>query len=180
MENIIKNIRRELEDHSDIKTREGGQRFFKEEVKFYGVKTAVVSKISKEYFKSSVKDKTKAEIFELCDKLWQSGYMEESGIACSWSYFIRKDYETGDFKIFKKWLETYVNNWASCDTLCNHTIGAFIEMYPEYLSGLKEFAKSDNRWLRRAAAVSLIIPARKGKFLNDILEIAESASYRQG
>lgn len=132
METIINEIRRELENNSDIKTKEGGQRFFKEQVRFYGVKTSVVSKISKEYFKSSVKKKTKAGIFDLCDKLWQSGYMEESFIACSWSYFIRKDYTSGDFNIFKKWLDTYVNNWASCDTLCNHTIGAFIEMYPEY------------------------------------------------
>jgi 3-methyladenine DNA glycosylase AlkD len=46
-------------------------------------------------------------------------------------------------------------------------------MYPEYLSRLKDIAKSDNRWMRRAASVSLIIPARKGKFLSDILEIAD-------
>ena len=46
-------------------------------------------------------------------------------------------------------------------------------MYPQYLSKLKEFAGSDNRWMRRASAVSLIIPARKGKFLNDILELAD-------
>ena len=50
---------------------------------------------------------------------------------------------------------------------------SFIEMYPENITRLKEFAKSDNRWMRRASAVSLIIPARKGKFLNDILEIAD-------
>lgn len=34
-------------------------------------------------------------------------------------------------------------------------------------------ARSDNRWTRRASAVSLIIPARKGKFLNEIFEIAD-------
>ncbi|MGE5423190.1 MAG: DNA alkylation repair protein, partial [Ignavibacteriales bacterium] len=67
----------------------------------------------------------------------------------------------------------YVSNWASCDTLCNHTIGTFVEMYPEYLSRLKTWAKSDNRWLRRAAAVTLIIPAKQGMFLADIFEIAD-------
>ena len=51
-------------------------------------------------------------------------------------------------------------------------MGAFLEIFPQYLSGLKTFAGSDNRWMRRAAAVSLIIPARKGKFLKEILEIA--------
>jgi 3-methyladenine DNA glycosylase AlkD len=70
-------------------------------------------------------------------------------------------------------VESYVDNWASCDTLCNHAVGAFIEMYPEYLSELKKWAKSENRWMRRASAVSLIIPAKQGKFLEEIFEIAD-------
>jgi len=172
METIIDKIRNELKKNSDEKTQTGSQHFFKEQIKCYGVKSAIVGKISKEYFQL-IRSNTKADIYNLCDKLWQSGYIEESFIACNWSYFIHKKYESGDFHIFEKWISNYVNNWASCDTLCNHTIGEFIEMYPEYLSGLKEFAKSDNRWMRRASAVSLIIPARKGKFLGDILEIAD-------
>ena len=66
-----------------------------------------------------------------------------------------------------------MGNWATCDTLCNHTIGSFIEMYPEYLSGLKKWAHSQNRWMKRASAVSLIVPARKGMFLKDIFELAD-------
>jgi 3-methyladenine DNA glycosylase AlkD len=46
-------------------------------------------------------------------------------------------------------------------------------MYPEYLVRLKDLAKSDNRWLRRASSVTLIKPAKKGKFLSEILEIAD-------
>jgi 3-methyladenine DNA glycosylase AlkD len=46
-------------------------------------------------------------------------------------------------------------------------------MYPESLTKLMDFAKSDNRWMRRASAVTLIIPARKGHFLKDILEISD-------
>jgi 3-methyladenine DNA glycosylase AlkD len=66
-----------------------------------------------------------------------------------------------------------VKNWASCDTLCNHTIGSFIEMYPEFLTGLKRWALSDIRWVKRASSVSLIIPAKNGKFLKDIFEMAD-------
>lgn len=128
--------------------------------------------MAKKYFKS-LKDKEKTVIFDLCDQLWQSGYMEESFIACEWAYALRDTYETEDLKVFENWLRQYVNNWASCDTLCNHTIGAFIEKYSRHLSDLKRWAKSPNRWMRRGAAVSLIIPARKGKFLTDIFEIAD-------
>jgi 3-methyladenine DNA glycosylase AlkD len=172
MENIIDKIRRELEKNIDEKTQATSRNFFKEEIKSYGVKTAITTKISKDYF-TFISSKSKSEIFDLCDKLWQSGYIEESFIACNWSYYMHNQYGPGDFDVFKKWISNYINNWASCDTLCNHTMGEFIEMYPEYISKLKEFAKSENRWMRRASAVTLIIPARKGKFLNDILEIAD-------
>jgi 3-methyladenine DNA glycosylase AlkD len=172
MENIIDEIRIKLRDNIDEKTQITSQNFFKEKIKSYGVKVPTVHKISKEYFKL-VELKTKSEIFNFCESLWQSGYIEESFIACNWSYYIHKRYESKDFQVFEKWIDEYVNNWASCDSLCNHTIGEFIEMFPEYVVRLKDFAKSDSRWMRRASAVSLIIPARKGKFLDDILEIAD-------
>ena len=39
---------------------------------------------------------------------------------------------------------------------------------------MKKWAKSDRRFVKRAAAVTLIIPARKGLFLQDIFEIANT------
>ena len=45
-------------------------------------------------------------------------------------------------------------------------------MYPDYIVNLKEWTKSNNRWVRRGSSSSLIIPARKGLFLNDIFEIS--------
>lgn len=171
MENILDKIRTELKHNIDEKTQATSQNFFKEKIKFYGVRIPTVNKISKEYFKQ-IDFKPKSEIFNLCEMLWQSGFIEESFIACNWSYNLHQKYEPSDFQIFGKWINDYVSNWASCDTLCNHTVGEFIEMYPEYVARLKDFAKSDNRWVRRASSVTLIIPARKGKFLDDILEIA--------
>jgi len=172
MENIIEKIRTELKSRSDEKTRMVSQNYFKEKIKSYGVKTAVVTSIGKEYYRH-INVLTKSEIFDLCESLWQSGYIEESFIACHWSYYVHKKYEPEDFRVFEKWINRYVDNWASCDTLCNHTVGEYLEMYPEDLKRLRDLAKSDNRWMRRASAVSLIIPAKKGKFLSDILEIAD-------
>lgn len=172
MENILADIRQALSDNVDEKTLNSGQNFFKEKIRFYGVKVPVVNKISKETFQT-IKNKSKSEIFSLCEELWISGYNEESWIACNLSYYIHQDYEPADFNIFEQWVNRYVTNWASCDTLCNHTIGTFVEMYPQYISELKRWAYSDNRWVRRAAAVTLIIPARKGMFLKDIFEIAD-------
>ena len=94
-------------------------------------------------------------------------------IACDWSYRFHSEYEPDDFYTFEKWLKNYVSNWAACDTLCNHTIGAIVEQYPQFLENLKHWARSENRWVKRGAAVTLIIPAKRGKFLKDIFEIAD-------
>jgi 3-methyladenine DNA glycosylase AlkD len=172
MNRIIETIRLDLIRNADEKTKLSGERFFKEEVKLYGIKSAVVSRIGKDHYKA-LTDANKSNVFSLCEELWKSGILEESFIACNWSYNVRKYYEPSDFKMFEGWANDYINNWASCDTLCNHTIGSFVEMYPVFLSELKRWAKSKNRWVKRASAVSLIVPARRGKYLDDIFEIAE-------
>lgn len=66
-----------------------------------------------------------------------------------------------------------MSNWAACDTLCNHTVGTFIERFPSYQDQLLLWAGGDSRWVQRASAVSLIIPARKGLFTETIFAIAD-------
>lgn len=172
MKSIPERIKEDLIANSDEQTRISGERFFKEDVKLYGVKSAMTERIAKEYFRE-IKERPKNEIFLMCEELWKSGYLEEAGIACNWSYFVHKRYEPTDFEIFERWISKYVTNWAACDTLCNHSVGTLVEMYPEKINDLKRLAHSKNRWTKRASAVSLIIPARKGMFLNYIFEIAE-------
>lgn len=173
MKDIIAKTIKKLEENGDEKTRESSKRFFKEEIKCHGLKSAQVLKIAKELF-AEVKDRPKKEIFALCEEFWKLGGIEESGIACHLSYAVRKQYEPADFKIFERWVEKYVVNWAACDTLCNHTVGDFVTEYPEFVGELKKWTAAKNRWKKRAAAVSLIVPARKGMFLDDVFEIADS------
>jgi 3-methyladenine DNA glycosylase AlkD len=172
MNAIIDEIRKDLIKNSDEKTRISGERYFKEPVKLHGLKSAVTINIAKEHY-AKIRRKPKSEIFELCEELWQSGYMEEAFIACNWSYYTRKEYLPDDINIFERWVRCHVSNWATCDTLCNHTVGTFIEMFPEKISYLKKWATLPGRWMKRASAVTLIIPARKGLFLTDIFEIAD-------
>lgn len=172
MNAIVEKVRQTLIGAADEKTRLSGERFFKEEVKIYGVASASAQKFSRDFFKE-VKDLPKDEILALCEEFWKSGYMEESFVACHWSDLILDRLVREDFATLERWVSLYVSNWASCDTLCNHTVGGFIDMYPEYLGELKRWAKSSNRWVKRASAVSLIIPARNGRYLEDIFEIAD-------
>lgn len=173
MSNIISILKKQLQNLADPKLQKSSQRYFKEKVKTYGSKTADVVALAKKSFQT-IKDKEKTEIWQLCEQLWKAGNLEETFIACNWSYNVWKQYEKKDFVIFENWVKKYINNWASCDTFCNHTVGKFIEIFPEYIAQLKKWTKSKNRWVKRASAVSLIIPARNGQFLKDIFEIADS------
>lgn len=172
MASIVREVRRELRENADEEKRRGEQAYFKEGVTCLGVGMATVHRIARERF-AGLKKKTKAEVFGLCAELWQAGSLEETIVACDWSYFVRRQYIPADIRVFAGWLEKYVNNWASCDTLCNHTVGDLLEMYPGRAADLKQWARSKNRWLRRGAAVSLIVPAKKGLFLADVLQIAD-------
>jgi hypothetical protein len=44
--NILKNIQKELKENIDEHTKETAQKFFKEKIKVYGIKTVIVGKIS--------------------------------------------------------------------------------------------------------------------------------------
>jgi 3-methyladenine DNA glycosylase AlkD len=172
MDPVIVRIRQELAAHADPEIRRTSKRFFKEEITCYGMKTATVLALAREYWRE-VKDRSKPEIFALCEELYRSGNLEESFIVSTWAHALSGRYERDDLEVFRHWIDTYITNWASCDGFCNHTMGEFIDQYPECTEELKHWTQSDNRWMRRAAAVSLIVPAKHGKFLKESLEIAD-------
>jgi len=172
MQNILENLRRDLIASADEHTKISSQHFFKEAFICYGVKSAQVGTLARKYL-PQIKTLEKKAVFGLCEELFKADYCEEAFIACDWVYSQHKEYLPGDFKTFEHWINKYINNWAKCDTLCNHSLGTFIDMYPEHLEHLKTWAKSENRWVKRASAVTLIIPARRGRYLEDIFQIAD-------
>ena len=171
MDPVIVRIRQELESLADEKTRTTSQRFFKEGISCYGIKTRGLQPLQKNTGRRS--NPGKKEIFALCEELYRSRQLEESFIVSTWAYALSGRYEEKDLAVFRRWIDTYITNWASCDGFCNHTMGAFIERYPRYTAELKQWTQSKNRWMRRAAAVSLIVPAKHGTFLPEAIEIAD-------
>ena len=83
MDSIISRIRKDLTSGADPKTQQTFQRFFKEEIQYYGVKVPVVNKIANRYWKE-IKSRDKQEIFALCEELYQSGYCEEAFVVSTW------------------------------------------------------------------------------------------------
>ena len=171
MDPVIFRIRNDLQIRADPEIRRTSRRFFKEEISCYGIKTATVIAIAKTYWKE-VRSQDKKEIFELCEELYRSGMMEEAFIVSNWVPNLADRFGPEDFPVFQHWIDTFITNWATCDSLCNHAVGDFIVKYPEFIEDLKRWTQSQNRWMRRASAVSLIIPAKHGKFIEDVIGIA--------
>jgi len=169
---ILEQIRADFRANSNAASAESSHHYFKEEIKVYGVKTALVDGIASNYWKD-IKSLSKPEIFGLCEDLYRSGYMEEAFVVSAWAPKLAKQFEPADMAVFTKWIDTYISNWAECDGFCNHTIGKFVEMYPESINEIIRWTASPNRWMKRAAAVSLIIPARKGQFLEEVFTISD-------
>ncbi len=53
------------------------------------------------------------------------------------------------------------------------TVGSFLKGSQTNMENLKVWAKSQNMWMRRASRRSLIVPARKGMYLDVAFEIAD-------
>jgi 3-methyladenine DNA glycosylase AlkD len=172
MQAILEDLRRELIEQSDETIRAGATRYFKEPILCYGSKTATVTAIARRYWKR-VAPLGKERVFELCEDLYRTDYMEEAFVAAVWVPRLANDFEPEDIDRFARWIDLYINNWAKCDGFCNHAVGDFVTQYPWAVEHLKEWARSENRWMRRAAAVSLIVPAKRGEFLDDVFAIAD-------
>jgi len=147
-------------------------KFHKDGKTHIGIATPLVRKVAFKNFKE-VKNLDKKKIFSLCEQLLKikgSGYQD---IAFDWAFRLRKNYQKEDFKIFESWIKKYVDTWGSCDDLCTHAFGDFIYQFPEFLSQTREWSKSKNKWFRRASAVVLIYPLRKGKYLKESFGVAK-------
>jgi len=172
---LVEEIRRELRRFVDphvLRKSIAWEKQYHEDPKLYGVTTPLVRKVASKYYQK-VRKLGKQEIFGFCEELLSSGYIEERTIAFDWAFRVKKSFEPNDFCVFERWLKRHVHGWGGCDDLCTHASGAFVFQFPQFVPNVKEWAKSENRWLRRASAVVLIYSVRRKQRLEEVFEIAD-------
>jgi 3-methyladenine DNA glycosylase AlkD len=109
---------------------------------------------------------------KVADELFRGEVLEEDGLAVE---MLRKnidDFGNDEFHLFESWIGR-VGNWASHDSLVCYLVGPMIAAEPKRKSAAFRWAKSENRWYRRAACVALISGAREQLFFPDIVRLAE-------
>jgi 3-methyladenine DNA glycosylase AlkD len=173
-EQVLPRLRRDLELEADPEFRVRAAEYCQREVgRFLGVRTPVVRQIGARYFEE-IKPLTIDAILQLCEELLETGLSEHRTIAFDWAFRCRRKYRPDHFDVLERWLGVYVESWGSCDDLCTHALGDFVLRYPEFIPRVKEWSRSENRWQRRASAVTLIYGARRGKNLAHVLEVADA------
>lgn len=167
---VVAKLRERLAAAVDPEFRQGQSAFFNEEIDTWGVRTAALAPIERELHAAIRKWPTNVRDL-LFEELWKSGKLEEGAVVCHVARKYRREFNSRRFAVFEHWLDTYVRNWAHCDGVASWLLASCIEENPKLMKRLEPWTAAENRWKRRAAAVSLLKEAKAGRSTNQILRI---------
>jgi 3-methyladenine DNA glycosylase AlkD len=154
--------------------RESAQRFVSRPIdQLLGVRTANTRAIATKHF-ASLKPLPMPERLAACDALIETRIFEARIVAFDWAYRSKRLFEIKHLKHFYGWLSEHVDDWNDCDDLSTHALGELFLMFPELATETSRWARSKQRWVQRAAAVSLILPLRKGQQLDQAFAVADA------
>ncbi len=77
-----------------------------------------------------------------------------------------------EFELLESWLPR-ISNWSDHDGLVHYLIAPMIAAKPARVSRVFRWAKSPNRWFRRAACVGLIQGTRRKMFFSEITSLSD-------
>jgi len=171
---LLERIRAELRTVGSRAAHERSLRFFKPEERGegYGVAAPKLKIVAQGIYRE-IKRWPVSDRDTLCTELWQGGSQEEGGLVCYVYRRFARECGKREFRLFTRWLDRYVHNWAHTDGLALWLLGASVANQPGLMAELDAWTASRNRWKRRAAAVCLVPSARKGLHTTAILRVAK-------
>jgi 3-methyladenine DNA glycosylase AlkD len=162
----------DLKQRIDHDYKENSGSFSKSDYQSYGVRTPDVREIAKKYWKK-IRRQPKDKVLDLAEELLESRISEQQTIAFSWAFSLKSKLKPTDYDRFYAWIKKYVDTWFKCDDFCTHAVGYLVYKYPRLSNHLVEWTDSDNRWVKRAAAVTLIYSLRREEQLALAFKLAE-------
>jgi 3-methyladenine DNA glycosylase AlkD len=170
---IAAQIRRALKDGGSAEHAAGVQWFFKEEIRSHGWYTAALRRAIRRCRKDILRDHDFDFLVQVADQLF-SGPVLEDRIA---AVFLLENMsgQCGDceFRMFEAWLDR-ISSWAHHDGLVHYLISPMVAAKPARTKHVFRWARSRNRWHRRAACVALIRGTRAKMFFPEIVKLSNS------
>jgi len=166
-----------LQQHADAEAAQNLQRFFKshERIKAFGIKTQKLREINRQLYGDIKKEWALSDAVQFCDRLITEPYIESKILGIFLLEKFKRGFEPSTFQSVHSWLQdNQCDNWAVTDTMSTLILTPLIRNFPELLSEIRNWAHSENLWVRRSSAVCLTPLARKGEHLEMAYEIAAS------
>lgn len=169
---IAAQIRRALKDGGSSGHAAGVQWFFKEEIKSHGWYTAALRRVIRQWRKEILGEHNLEFLVDVADRLFIGKVLEEKIAAI----FLLENLDAGftdrEFLLFEQWLDR-ITSWADHDGLVHYLIAPMVMAKQVRVKHVFRWAKSRDRWHRRAACVSLIKGARAKMFFPEIVRLSK-------
>lgn len=168
---IAAHIRRVLKDGGSAPHAEGVQRFFKEEIISRGWYTAELRKVAVRVRRTIVREQDVGFLVKVADQLFRGRILEEKFLAVFLLEKIAVGFGDAEFRLFELWLDR-IGSWADHDGLVHYLIAPMMIIKTSRAQRVFVWARSRNRWRRRAACVALIQGTRRKMFLPQIIRVS--------
>jgi 3-methyladenine DNA glycosylase AlkD len=169
---IAAQIRSALKEGGSSEHAAGVQWFFKEEIKSHGWYTADLRRAVRSARKEILRQHDLGFLLQVADKLFAGSNLEEKIAAVFLLENLDAQFTDHEFQMFEAWLDR-VSSWADHDALVHCLIAPMVVAQPSRAKSVSRWAKSPNRWRRRAACVALIRGAREKMFFPDITRLSD-------
>jgi 3-methyladenine DNA glycosylase AlkD len=164
---IADHLRQVLINGASAPHTEEVQHFFKDVIKSRGWYTGEIRKLARR-FEKVIKNEAGVEyLVAVADNLFQGDVLEEKVLAVFLLERSVADFTPNHFKLLESWLDR-VSSWADHDGLVYYLISPMIAADELRTTAAFRWAKSRDRWHRRAAAVSLIRATRERRYFNHV------------
>lgn len=168
---IADHVRRVLKDGGTAPHAEGVQRFFKEEISSRGWRTGEMRKVATRFRRAIAKEMGHDFLIQVADHLFRGRVLEEKIFAVLMLEKCTADCGDVEFVLFEQWLDR-LTTWADHDGLVHSLIAPLVVAKPARKAKPFVWAKSKNRWHRRAACVAFIQGTRKRLFFPEIVRLS--------
>jgi 3-methyladenine DNA glycosylase AlkD len=164
---VAAEIRQLLRDGGSIEHAKGVQWFFKEEVKSHGWYTAKLRSVAVRFRRRIRKELGIGFLLNVADKLFAGQILEEKIFAVFLLKKLTAEFGDVEFQLFESWL-LRISSWADHDALVHYLIAPMVVAKSDRTRRIFRWAKSSDRWHRRAACVALIQGTRRKMFCSEI------------
>lgn len=170
---VAAQIRTALKNGGSDEHAAGVQWFFKEEIKSHGWYTADLRRATRTCRREILRAHDLNFLVAAADELFTGSNLEEKIAAVFLLEKMDGQFSDREFRMLESWLDR-ISSWADHDGVVHYLIAPLVVAKPARVKSVFRWAKSRDRWHRRAACVALIQGTRRKKFFSQIKQLSNA------